>query len=216
MFPIQMENLLMRTDLMPNIRYWFPTAVYDVNLGDDFINNNSLYYTKAIEYRERYKNNVTWKCDTYTTLDSVDLNNEKEFQSLIKKCKEHVLNFADHFGISNKTGRSIPNLQCKDAWLNIASPGNYQEYHIHGNSHFSLVYYVRTPENCGDLIFRSATADNMFPLPKYIITDVNTSTAAYKPEEGRLLIFPSNLSHLVCKNESEQDRVSISMNFVFD
>lgn len=205
----------MRTDLMPSVRYWFPTAVYDVNLGQEFLDNNNSYYLKGLEYRSKYERTTTWKCDTYTTLDVVDLNTQEEFKSLIQKCKEHVLNFATHYGIeNNKT--SAAKLKCQHAWLNIASTGNYQEYHIHAGSHFSLVYYVKTPTGCGDLIFRSATADNMFPLPPHNLTEPSTATARYTPQEARLLIFPSSLSHLVCKNESAEDRVSISMNFAFD
>lgn len=196
----------MRTDLMPNIRYWFPTPVYDVNLGEEFLNNNSKYLERAINYRDTVKKTVLWKCDTYTTLDTVDLRTVELFSSLISKCREHVLNFSTHFGC-------VKPVVCQDAWLNVASTGQYQEYHIHPGSHFSLVYYVNAPENCGDLIFRSFNADNMFPIPVDKPTEVSNSTARYTPENARLLIFPSHLSHLVCKNESQDDRVSISMNF---
>ena len=34
----------------------------------------------------------------------------------------------------------------------------------------------------------------------------------FYPKEGRLLLFPSHLTHLVQQNESRQDRVSISFN----
>jgi uncharacterized protein (TIGR02466 family) len=205
-----MTGNLMRTDLMPSVRYWFPTAVYDVNLGDYFIENNQAYYERGLFYKQNVPKIVSWKCDTYTTLSSVDLRQDQVFHSLIQKCKEHVLNFSKSFGVETR------NITCKDAWLNIASTGNYQEYHVHPSSHFSLVYYVRAPAFCGDLIFRSPVGDSMYPLPIHEPTEPSCTTARYAPEEGRLLIFPSNLLHMVCKNESQEDRVSISMNFAFD
>ena len=39
-------------------------------------------------------------------------------------------------------------------WLNINGKGSYNAPHIHGNSFFSGVYYVRTPPGCGLIEFR--------------------------------------------------------------
>ena len=38
----------------------------------------------------------------------------------------------------------------------------------------------------------------------------------YEPENSMLLIFRSNLIHMVEKNNSNDDRISISMNFKFN
>lgn len=198
------------SDQKINIASWFPTIVYETVLGEPFNVENSLYYEKALEYKQNYKRNVDWKCDTYSTMDVVDLREQEEFSTLISAVKEHVFNFSRKFGVEST------DLDCTGAWVNVASSGQYQEYHTHPNNHFSAVYYVKAEENCGNIIFRSPDADNMFPLPVKTLTDFSYATAFYKPVATTLLIFRSNLWHLVCKNESGEDRVSVAMNFVFD
>jgi uncharacterized protein (TIGR02466 family) len=104
----------------------------------------------------------------------------------------------------------------KDAWINISKPGNYQEYHIHPGSHFSLVYYIKVPENSGRIVFRSHEADkDMFPFDTHKITNINNKTVKLQPNEGDVIVFRSNLSHMVEKNMSNENRVCIAMNFKF-
>jgi uncharacterized protein (TIGR02466 family) len=39
-------------------------------------------------------------------------------------------------------------------WANINPPGGFNRAHIHPNSLWSGVYYVKTPKNCGHLKVR--------------------------------------------------------------
>jgi ectoine hydroxylase-related dioxygenase (phytanoyl-CoA dioxygenase family) len=45
-----------------------------------------------------------------------------------------------------------------------------------------------------------------------IYNDLSSDTVKIKPEEGKLLIFPSYIHHAVEENLSDQDRVVISFN----
>lgn len=200
-------NLIVRTDLMPSIKLWFPTSIYEVNLGDEFISKGNEYYNKGLEYKNTTPVIDDWNNDTYMTLNTVNLCNVELFQPLIQKCREHVINFSKHFGVETH------DIRCIDSWINIAAPGNYQEYHVHPKHHFSLSYYVKTPKNCGDLLFRSYDSNNMLPLPIDNPSFPGFTNTRYTPEEGKLIIFRSNLYHMVRKNMSNEDRVSISMNF---
>ena len=124
------------------------------------------------------------------------------------ECTVHVDRFAKQFGVLKAKA------QCDGSWFNISRPGNFQEFHMHAMSHFSAVYYVKTPEKCGNIVFKSHEADtNMFLLPIDESTPYNWSTVFYPAIEGRLIIFRSNLQHMVQKNTSTEDRISIAMNF---
>jgi hypothetical protein len=78
------------------------------------------------------------------------------------------------------------------------------------------VYYLQVGNDCGNIIFRSFEADtDMLPLPADILTYPNYKTMSIMPEEDNLLIFRSNLKHMVEKNISNVQRISLSMNFLF-
>jgi uncharacterized protein (TIGR02466 family) len=85
---------------------------------------------------------------------------------------------------------------------------------MHSNNHFSAVYYIKTPENCGNIVFKKDSLDEMFPLPIDEYNEVASySTRFITPKSGVLIIFKSNIQHMVEKNKSNNDRVSIAMNF---
>ena len=103
------------------------------------------------------------------------------------------------------------------SWFNINSPESYNDKHCHPNSDLAGVLWVKIPENSGDFIFNSPYEYNSF-IEMHSYTDdlVKESkyyhTYKYPPREGCILIFPAHLQHRVKKNESNEDRVSISFN----
>jgi uncharacterized protein (TIGR02466 family) len=196
------------------ISLWFPTLIYE-DFINEFKSHNLYLESKAYEIQKNSSEvSTTWKCDTYNTLslDNVDLQSDPIIERLINICKDKVIDFAAEYGIKKSSG----NLECIDCWLNIAEPGNYQEYHIHPKSDFSLVYYIKTGDNCGNIIFQNKDSQtDMFPLDTDELTYASYSTCFYTPKDSLLLIFRSSLPHMVEKNLSNKDRISIAMNFKF-
>ena len=102
-------------------------------------------------------------------------------------------------------------------WANINPPGGYNQPHIHPNSLFSGVYYIKALKNSGNLICndpRPGVQLNM-PVrkkgqpPKHLWREFHL-----QPVEGRIIMFPSYLWHSVEPNESNDIRISVSFNFI--
>lgn len=197
----------------PMTEYWFPTIIYKADLSN-FITEeqNSVFYDRSIEYKNTYEKNNDWRCNTFGSINVKHVNEEPEFSNLIELCKSHVINYSNMFGVATE------NIICNEAWVNVAPPGAYQEYHMHPSRHFSLVYYVKTPINSGNIVFRSFEANfDMFPLPIQDMSCVGAhKTCFYSPQERGIMIFRSNLLHMVETNNSNENRVSIAMNFTFN
>jgi uncharacterized protein (TIGR02466 family) len=104
----------------------------------------------------------------------------------------------------------------KACWININSEGARNAPHIHGNSHFSGVYYINVPEGAGEIQFfdPNSTARQCFSFPFKAETLRNCHEVRYAAVEGRMLIFPGYLMHEVLENTGTGDRVSISFNIV--
>ena len=104
-------------------------------------------------------------------------------------------------------------------WSNLNRPGDYNTVHDHPDCHLSGVYYVKLPKgdqpnDCGMLRFYN-------PMYSY-----NYNTDHYNPpykqprvevkgKEGALLIFRAPILHDVTKNNTEEDRISLSFNIKF-
>jgi len=189
------------------INVMFVELLYKKNILHLFKDKNELFYKKSLELKEFSPVISNWNCDTFNTMYTYELTRDPLFKDLIEECKQQVAMFATKFGVVNKR------IECINAWLNVALPGNFQEYHIHNNSHFSLVYYVKAPKNGGELILKSHEADSdMFALPATEYAKASNKVFRFYPQEGDLVVFRSNISHMVNKNMSNENRVSIAMN----
>ena len=174
--------------------------------------NNQQILERCMELKHILDVKSEWFCDTYNSLESYDHREDDIFNQLIDKAGEEVIAFSNQYMIYPKK------IQCYNAWFNIASKGNYQEFHQHPMSHFSVVYYVKVPEDSGCLIIRNQNVNSdMFPLIKAKqFNSLNQQTFKFKPSNQDLIIFRSNIQHMVEKNNSEEDRVSIAMNFILE
>ena len=82
-------------------------------------------------------------------------------------------------------------------WFNYMEPDHVTLPHSHDDADeiYSAVYYVKVPDNSGNLI----------------ITE-NNQDIVIKPKEGMLALFPPNLMHHVTKNNSNEARLSLGIN----
>ena len=107
-------------------------------------------------------------------------------------------------------------LVIQNMWININEFKDYNKSHTHPNAHWSGVYYIKTPENCGNIIFESPAHDIMdhtYYATKFKDQNVyNSITHWQEAKENILYIFPGWLKHRVEPNLSDENRISISFN----
>ncbi len=102
-----------------------------------------------------------------------------------------------------------------NCWTNINPEGKAHQIHSHPNNYLSGVYYVRAPENCGDIVFHDPRPQSIVLLPQVTErTPFNASSHRITPKEGTLLLFHSWFQHLVEANQSDEERISISFNIM--
>jgi uncharacterized protein (TIGR02466 family) len=53
-------------------------------------------------------------------------------------------------------------------WANINPPGGFNRTHIHPNSLWSGVYYVKTPKNCGHLKLEDPRSVSLMTRPRQV------------------------------------------------
>jgi uncharacterized protein (TIGR02466 family) len=184
----------------------FPTPVYLLDIKDQNLNNqleqdiiNWMNQDKGI-----VRTNVKgWHSPT-------DMHQRPEFKRLVKALFEAQIKIyeSEHLDSEPFLG---------NMWANVNPPGGMNRAHQHPNSLWSGVYYVKAPENSGDLKIDDprASASMIRPkqkegkLPSRLFRETN-----YKPIAGRCIMFPSWLVHCVDPNESNDTRISVSFNFL--
>ena len=183
---------------------FFPTSVYgkDINLDNDRLSQNIINWSNQDQgvQKTNYKG---WHSTT-------DMANKGEYQLLVNElnimCKE-VFNeeWLDREPVLG------------NMWANINPKDGMNQPHIHPNSLFSGVYYVKSNPNAGRLkIYDPRPGIQMvMPIrkegkpPKHLWRDANLD-----PITGRIIIFPAWLWHSVEPNQSNDLRISVSFNFI--
>ncbi len=135
--------------------------------------------------------------------DNIPYNFVKSIHAYVKEV------IVDGFGwkyVPEKVGVS-------EIWAIINKKGTFNSSHNHPGSYLSAAYYVKAPNNCGNIHFYDPNEIKKFNSPSTEkLTELSTSGFSIKPEEGHLLIFPSYLYHDVGKSLSDEDRIVISFN----
>jgi uncharacterized protein (TIGR02466 family) len=189
-----------------SLHYWFPTVLYiKENVFSDAENEQikNLFFNVIKNYEKGGKN---WISDVYNTLGSYNLKNDKNFNFLIEKVNENVNLFA-------KELQSDYTYNCDDGWINLYNAGDYQEWHTHSNSIFSAVYFVTNPEKSGKLYFENPYEPDMLPLKNVKnYNEVNSLNCSYNFKPKTLVIFRSNVKHMVQKCNNETPRITAAFN----
>ena len=109
---------------------------------------------------------------------------------------------------------NVPELNLAGYWCNVNTYGDYNKLHNHRGSVLSGVFYIDVPdENMGNIIFERSDDIEYYLPPLKEYNNFTGGRATYKPESGKVLIFPSWLKHQVEGSRSEQQRISISFNY---
>tara|TARA_Y100000296_G_C5130334_1_gene235187 strand:- start:307 stop:951 length:645 start_codon:yes stop_codon:yes gene_type:complete len=189
----------------------FPSQVWRHHT--DKIDNRKL--ENIILEKEQKDKGVTFTNVGGYHSSAINLEKEKGFKCIydyINECMEVILfenNYKPKLGILSSHG-----------WVNINRKGDFNREHVHPDCHWSGVYYVKTPANCGELRFHNPIVASSMVKSGHLLnlTSSNIKTSFFlnsiplDPYEGSILIFPSWLFHSVDPNRSNYDRISVSFN----
>ena len=98
------------------------------------------------------------------------------------------------------------------SWMTLFKKNNYAHIHSHGEADLAGVYYYKTGTSDVDSSFFFCTP----AVGSEASIFWGEQRISMRPEEGTILLFPGWLRHGVTTNETDDDRVSISFNIVFD
>ena len=128
---------------------------------------------------------------------------------LVKEINKYLNVFSESHAIDNE-------LVIDNMWININEFKDYNITHCHPNALFSGVYYVKTPDKCGNITFENPSTDVMthtyqgINFKEYNL--FNSVTHWQSVKENILYVFPGWLKHRVEPNLSNEKRISISFN----
>lgn len=204
-----------------NLDYIFPTPVWWVDLDIDLQEMESIVYNIANTMEGKARSNrglLNYQSPDFMgeqILNDPELDGD-EFKKLLEQIKVKATEAFGSYGSCHTT------IEYANAWMNINGRGGYNEVHVHPGAVMSGAFYVKVPEGeVGRLVFHRDPAEGFLIHSLGTSEDMSTaevahthSTWSFPPIAGRLYLFPAWVPHGVRENETDEERVSISFNFI--
>ena len=184
----------------------FPTPIYIADIKHPTLNQQ--LEQNIINWSNQDKGVVRTNIKGWHS--TTDMNLKPEYQDLVNMLYEAQRTIYDQEHLDSEP--FLGNM-----WANINPPGSMNRAHIHPNSLWSGVYYVKASKNSGQLKIEDPRSVALMVRPRMkqgkpprrLWREDN-----YEPKAGRLIMFPSWLNHCVDTNESNDIRISVSFNFM--
>lgn len=180
-----------------------PIQTYKLNIDNEAL-IKYCYTKKEIDQGRAFSNIGGWQSD--------DLNlQDVELQPFIEELKNNIMFYINQCEFKTDLKYKLDNI-----WININGYKDHNKPHIHPGCLFSGVYYLKTPENCGNIVFKHPADILQYDWKKDLLKEVmqNNCNEWFLPvQEGKMFIFPSWLYHYVMPNLNEkEDRISLAFN----
>ena len=177
----------------------FPTPV----LFDNFyrpLTNTEIEYAKTVSLRRNVQNSSS--VNTYVLKDPL----YQELGNWIEtRAKEFFLNLYQPSGNVD--------LYITQSWINHSQIGEEHHVHAHPNSIVSGVFYLDADPSVDKITFVKTITKDIDLIPKDY-NPFNSNTWFYSVGTNTLVLFPSNLKHMVEKvHESPLRKTRISLSF---
>ena len=173
---------------------------------------NCVDINKSIEDRvyEKSKKEETWKASNEGGWHSEgNIHNDPVMKPITKFIEWAVRELSTESKIEYKDYSLF-------LWANINQPGDYNTVHDHPDTHMSGVYYVKLPRgDCGKLRIYNPMYSYNYNAGMGVNPPYKQPRVDINGKEGALLIFRAPLLHDVTRNNTKEDRISLSFNIRF-
>ena len=176
--------------------------------GTPILQTSAAVHTRTLEFvkSQKFTNHGNGYMPAENFLEYSEMQTVKNY--ITQKVKEYL--YGD-CGISREI---IPELVT--SWVNLHKKGDWGQQHSHYNSVVSGVWYLDTTPESGEFIIHpdNKLFGNLLDLPRRVYNEFNGDQYAFTPQNGDLLLFPSNMKHSVTSNNSDKERLSLAFNYM--
>ena len=177
----------------------FPTPIYFSKINRELTSEELSFIDKGKSYSHANEGNLT-------SNDNYILNNK-----IFKNLKEQLtLKLKDYFdNIIWPANNVTPYIT--QSWLNYTETNQFHHRHQHYNSLISGVFYINCDEQFDKIKFFSDKYEFIrFKLKEFNM--YNTSGWSFPVKTGDIVLFPSQLNHMVDIKQGNNLRISLAFN----
>jgi len=191
------------------INLYFP-SIFFLSEIENFSSIKHNLLDKIYEFHQ--ENDIGVEYSNCGGWHSEDITDEKNFEPYVKLLENKILECLNSV-LEDGTRISITEM-----WININKRGDFNRTHTHTECDFSGVIWINTcGSQSGNIEFENPNLFEQSKILHKLKENIKNEFALHRsiwmePKEGMIVIFPSNMRHLVFPNKTDSDRISISFN----
>ena len=180
-----------------NIHNLFPLPIGFFRLGRDLTKSELAY----VMGQDKYPNQGNVTSADRKILASKELTDIRDF------IEDAML---EYFKTVHEPKDDV-SLYITQSWANYTDPGQYHHKHAHPNSFISGVFYPQADRSVDKIYFYKSGYERIKVAPQNW-NHWNSESWWFEVGAGDLILFPSNLEHMVETKVGNETRVSIAFN----
>jgi uncharacterized protein (TIGR02466 family) len=184
------------------ILFGVPLQINILNIDTESLTEYS-YKIKEKTKGRTFSNLGGWQSDN---LNLKDL----ELQPFIEELKKNIMSYIIQCGFKTDLEYKL-----NDLWININGFKDINKPHIHPGCLFSGVYYIKTPDNCGNIYFKHPSDLMQYDWLNHLKKGIESNSYEWYfiSKKKDMYLFPSWLYHYVTPNlNKKEDRISLAFN----
>lgn len=186
----------MLTEIAP-----FYQAMYFKNFDKDYAYlSQEILKVKEQEPSVQYSNSGGWQSQMFGKINTAGYIHPW-MDPLLSDIKQLLTPVYADFGFT-----FTPNISY---WFNVNGNGHSNVSHKHPDSFMAGCFYVRVPEDSGNITFHREDLVGAFQVP----TKRNSREFVIEPKQNLFVSWGGMMPHSVGVNNSNEDRISIAFNF---
>lgn len=144
-----------------------------------------------------------------TSVDNYVLRNKK-----LKELNKFIEDSVNTYFQQIYSPKTDAKMYVTQSWFNYSEKGQFHHKHAHPNSFLSGVFYIEADLTKDKIyFFKEGYSQIKFEPKEWNIS--NSDSWWFEVKTGRLVVFPSSLTHMVQTVEAENTRISLAFNTFF-
>lgn len=184
------------------------TFLYEFDVDKSLVDNYLVRFLNQKNIVERSVNHKDRINNPSTALSAIDDNNnlisfyDEELFNYIQLCLDQVSSIYLNFQVG-----------ICDSWVTRTKFGQIGNWHNHYNSMFSGIVYLTDHDNSHtEFQIMDSLYNKITPWISPEIVKNNSYTIKYKPQRGKILIWPSDVSHRISISKDKKPRYTLAFN----
>jgi uncharacterized protein (TIGR02466 family) len=175
----------------------FQSSIFLTNIEESILKDIEIKLLNMFNITDKFKYQV------------FNLEKNKEFNELSNNIKQEL----------NKTFKYLKikydDIEINNMWANYSKDMYYHSKHIHPNSFFSGIIYIKASENAAPTSFYNPLTESSMIQPDFeedyeYVPELTTTYDLYA-KAGNMVLFPSNLPHGVNHTPADnQERITLA------